>query len=873
MSTADTADSLSISPANVQIDDQVGLIITPQVLDTYSRIDSDQIFKVAELNLDQLETSTPSAPAQSLNKHYDPTAASKNRITLNNTVITPDLLPLIDLTQDDIDSIIRQIDGGAANIQDIYALSSLQDGILFHHIMATKGDPYLTLKCMVFENRDILDRYLEAFQKVTDRHDILRTAIVWENLSSSAQVVLRQVVLSVIEVELNPVDGLVSDQLMKLFDPREHRIDITQAPLIRFATAQDIDGSWVVVQLMHHLIDDHYSLQQIQSEIKTFLEGRGETLPSPEPFRNIIAEARSGPGIEAHEKFFTKMLAEIDTPSLMYGMSDIHHDGVDIAESNRMVPQDLVIRLRGHAKSMGVSLARMCHLAWAQVIACTSGQHNVVFGTVVSGRTRFGTASRAMGPFINTLPFRIDLQEASVEEALLQTQSGLTALLEHQHASLTVAQRCSKIPVGTPLFNAVLNYRRSSAPASTTRSIDGMQVISEQERTNYSFVMSVDDFGTDLCLTCQVRTSVDAMRVCGYMEQALYSLADALDHTPSMPARELEILPIEERDLLLQTWNTTSMPYPDHLCIHQMFESQVVQSPHAIALVYEDRTLTYHELNVRANHLALQLYESGIKHGDFIAILLKRSFELVVTQLAILKVGAAYVPIDPKAPKDRQIFIVHDCAAKLLITDEQMQVPATIQTPLLRVAFNCAEEVNMTSTSHGGNENALYCAHSSLDTAYAMYTSGSTGIPKGVLVPHRAIARLTINNGYTNIGPHDRVAFAANPAFDASTFEVWAPLLNGGRVVIIDADTFTDSHRLGKALDHHQVTTLFLTTVLFNQFVVSIGPVLTKLKYLLCGGEQESLESFSTLLKYGGPEHLIHCYGPTETTTFATTYE
>ncbi|KAF9084436.1 hypothetical protein BGX27_003809, partial [Mortierella sp. AM989] len=352
----------------------------------------------------------------------------------------------------------------------------------------------------------------------------------------------------------------------------------------------------------------------------------------------------------------------------------------------------------------------------------------------------------------------------------------------------------------------------------------------------------------------------------GYLQTMLQKMLN--DVTQSITT--VDILSSFENELLLQTWNATNMPYPDHLCIHQIFEIQVAQSPDAIAVVYEDQTLTYRELNARANHLTLQLCESGVRHGDLIATLFKRSFELVSTQLAILKIGAAYVPIDPKAPVDRQAFIINDCAAVLLITDEYMQVPTTIQTPLIRLAANYGGEMNMT---YEAVQNTSYWTCSSLDTAYVMYTSGSTGIPKGVLVPHRAIARLVINNGYTNIGPHDRVAFAANPAFDASTFEVWAPLLNGGRAVIIDADTFTDSHRLEMALDRHQVTALFLTPVLFNQFVVSIGPALAKLRYLICGGDQASLESFTTLLKYGGPEHLINGYGPTETTTFATTYE
>ncbi|KAF9146631.1 hypothetical protein BGX20_006822, partial [Mortierella sp. AD010] len=268
-------------------------------------------------------------------------------------MITPDLLPLIDLTQDDINTIVKHVKGGVANIQDIYALSPLQDGILFHHIMATKGDPYLLINCMSFDNRDTLDRYLEVFQKVVDRHDILRTAIVWEHLSSPAQVVLREATLFITEMILDPTDGLVSEQLMRLLDPREHRIELTQAPLTRFVISQDIDGRWVAVQLLHHLIGDHSTLDQMTIEMKAFLEGRGEELPSPQPFRNLIAQARLGPGIEAHKKFFTGMLADIDTPALPYGISDVHGDGADVAESHLMLPQILNNSLRGHAKRMG----------------------------------------------------------------------------------------------------------------------------------------------------------------------------------------------------------------------------------------------------------------------------------------------------------------------------------------------------------------------------------------------------------------------------------------------------------------------------------------------------------------------------------------
>ncbi|KAF9369890.1 hypothetical protein BGX21_005767, partial [Mortierella sp. AD011] len=544
-----------------------------------------------ELNLsirDLFDTPTLSALSQSLSKHHIDAMAPANQITPDTTMITPDLLPLIDLSQDDINAIVKQVDGGIVNIQDIYALSPLQDGILFHHIMATKGDPYLLIHCMSFDSRDILDRYLEAFQRVVDRHDILRTVIIWEHLSSPAQVVLRQATLSVTEMVLDPVNGPVSKQLMELFDPREHRMELTQAPMTRFVIAQDIDNHWAVVQLMHHIIGDHSTLEQMTIEIQTLLESGSEALPPSHPFRNLIAQARSGPSVEDHKKFFIEMLVDIDTPALPYGISNVHIDGIDVTESHRMLPEVLNNKLRSHAKKMGVSLASLCHLAWAQVISRTSGQERVVFGTVLFGRMDAGSGSdSAMGLFINTLPLRIDMDDRSVQDRVLQTHADLARLLEHEHASLALAQRCSSTPSGTPLFNAMLNYRHNSTPPNENEGLNGIKILEGTERTNYPFVMSVEDGSVSLGLTAQVLQPYDSSRICGYMEQSLQSLADALDYSPEMPVQNLEILTSEERELLAHTWNIIDTPYPNGLCIHQYFERKATQSPDAIALTYE----------------------------------------------------------------------------------------------------------------------------------------------------------------------------------------------------------------------------------------------------------------------------------------------
>ncbi|KAG0195346.1 hypothetical protein BGX28_001619, partial [Mortierella sp. GBA30] len=324
-----------------------------------------------------------------------------------------------------------------------------------------------------------------------------------------------------------------------------------------------------------------------------------------------------------------------------------------------------------------------------------------------------------------------------------------------------------------------------------------------------------------------------------------------------------------EQELLLKTWNATDRPYPDDTCIHRLFESQAMLRPDAVAIEHGDRVLTYRELNARANALARQLLDLGVKPGDFVLTLLNRSIDLVAAEIAILKVGAAYVPLDTKAPVDRQAYVATDSRASLLVTDGVTDVPANIQVPLLRLGVGQVNNGDGQDTP----EISLPSSPSSHDTAYVMYTSGSTGLPKGVMVPHRGIIRLVTNNGFADIGPDDRVAFATNPSFDPSTFDIWAALVRGARMVIIDNDSYLDAHLLAKALDRYQVTSLILTMALFHHYAFIIGPALSRLRYLICGGEQALIEAFSEVLGYGGPVRLLNVYGPTEATVIAATYE
>ncbi|NRN30764.1 amino acid adenylation domain-containing protein, partial [Photorhabdus heterorhabditis] len=803
--------------------------------------------------------------AQSLVQHNE-IQVPANRITLDTTVLTPDLLPLIDLTQPEIDRIIDQVPGGIANIQDIYALSPLQDGILFHHLLEDEGDPYLLIGQMIFADRAMLDHYLAAVQRTIDRHDILRTAFIWQGLSVPAQVVCRQAPLSVTELTLNPADGSVSDQLTRRFDPRQYRLDLSQAPLLRFVIAQETDGRWFLLELHHHLIGDHETMEVMHREVQAYLTGQEDNLPTPVPFRNLVAQARLGVSQEEHTRFFTDMLAEVDEPTLPFGLMEVHRDGSQVMESHRMLTAGLNDRLRSQARRLGVSLAALCHLAWAQVLSRTSGQKNVVFGTVLFGRMQAGEgAENGMGLFINTLPLRLDIDETPVRDSVQAAHTRLAGLLAHEHASLALAQRCSGVRGDIPLFNSLLNYRHNTLVETPDDLISGIEFLGGQERTNYPFVLSVEDFGESLGLTAQVIQPFDPARLCGYMQQALESLVEALDQSPETPVRVLNILPEAERRLLLKTLNATETTYPEQLCIHQLFEQQAAKTPEATALIAGDKTLSYVELNMRANRLARQLIEQGVCPDEYIVILLERSVELVVAQLAILKVGAVYVPIDTRVPEERRNWLINDCSAKLLITDVQTDISAGLSVPLLRLS----DEEN---TGREEDRINLDLARYSTGSAYIMYTSGSTGMPKGVVVPHRAVVRLVINNGYAEVGQDDRVAFAANPAFDASTFEVWAPLLNGGTLVVIDRTTLLTPQEFVQALQAHRVTVMWLTVGLFNWLAAELSPVLPQIKILIVGGDALDPYVIGQVLSKNPPQQLLNGYGPSEGTTFTTTY-
>jgi len=546
--------------------------------------------------------------------------------------ITPELLPLVSLTQAQIDTIVARVPGGAGNVQDIYPLAPLQEGILFHHLLNRESDTYILPLLMKLQSREQVHRLEAALQQVIDRHDILRTAVQWEGLREPVQVVWRKARLPVQEVTLSSKEA--AKELRERFDPRRYRLEVKQAPLQRAFVALDREQNrWLLLLLSHHLASDHTTLEVMFAEVQAYLLGEQERLAAPVPFRNFVAQARWGVSREEHEEFFGEMLADLEEPTAPFGWLDVRGEGGGIAEARQRLDEKLSRRLRACARAAGVSAASLCHLAWGQVLARLTGRDDVVFGTVLFGRLHGGEGvERGLGLFINTLPLRVSVGGQSVGEALRGTHERLGRLLRHEHASLALAQRCSGVPAPTPLFTTLLNYRYGAAPATEAeraerrRASEGIRGLLVEERTNYPLVLSVDDFGEGFGLTAQVRDEVEPRRICELMERALAQLVEALERSPQMPVRAIDVLPQAERDQVVIEWNRTEAAYPSERCIHELFEEQVDKTPDRVAVVYDEQQVSYAELNQRANQLAHYLRKRGLGIEDKAGICVDRHY-------------------------------------------------------------------------------------------------------------------------------------------------------------------------------------------------------------------------------------------------------
>ncbi|WP_411379766.1 amino acid adenylation domain-containing protein [Pseudomonas sp. MPB26] len=787
-----------------------------------------------------------------------------NRISADCATIRPDMLPLIELDQATLDRIVVSVPGGAANVQDIYPLAPLQDGILYHHITAAQGDPYLLQSHLAFASLERVEAFADALRAAMARHDILRTAVVWEGLVTPVQVVLRKAELPVQEMAIDPAQGDVLEQLHQRFDARRYRLDVSQAPLLRLMFARDPAKARIVgVLLFHHLALDHIALEVLRAEMTASLAGQRWPLPPAVPYRNYVAQTRLGVSEAEHEDFFREMLGDIDEPTLPFGLHDVQGDGRGIEESRQQLAGELDGRLRQQARRLGVSVASLVHLAWAQVLAATSGQERVVFGTVLMGRMQGGDgADRALGVFINSLPLRVDVA-ASARTAVQTTHQSLTRLLGHEHASLALAQRCSGVAAPTPLFSALLNYRHTDRQLGHAEGPDwqGIETLANEERTNYPLTLSVDDFGDGVQLTARAVISIGAQRIGDYMHMALGGLVDALEQDAGLPLSRLPVLSPTERDQLLTRFNATAVECPLEQPLHRLFEQQVQRQPDAIALQAGDAQLSWRQLNEQANRLAHHLREQGVQTDARVAICVERSLELVIGLLAILKAGGAYVPLDPDYPLARLQFMLRDSApVAVLLHAATRNLLGEVEVAVVDLDHSTWDEAPSTNLQVPGL--------SASNLAYMIYTSGSTGTPKGVMIEHRSVCNLM--HWGTQIRPPtaDGALLQKAPfSFDSSVWEIFWPLSAGLRLVLARPDGNRDSAYVTQVIREQRISVVKFVPALLQQFLEQDDvSACTSLTDVFCGGGDLTVALARAMRERLPWVRLHNVYGPTETT-------
>ena len=784
--------------------------------------------------------------------------------------ITADMLPLVRLEQAQIDRIEAAVPGAGRNIQDIYPLTPLQEGLLFHHLMSPQGDAYVLPTVMSFDTAEHLERFVEALGAVIARHDILRTAVLWEGLNEPVQVVLREAPLVVEPVPLESSGEAAVQELKERFSPQHYRLDVRKAPMIRGFRAHDAPANrWLLLLLNHHLIDDASSLRIITEEVQAYVAGRFHELPVPIPFRTFVARTRHGVTAQEHEQFFRKMLGDIEEPTAPFELLSVQGDGTGIEETRLALPDALSSRIREQARAYGVSAASVFHLAWAQVLSRVSGRESVVFGTVMMGRMQaLQGMHRALGVFINTLPIRIDVDARSTKNALRDAHALLAQLMHHEHAPLALAQRCSAVPAHLPLFTALFNYRHNASAVQKVVELDGMSFLQTEERSNYPISLTVDDMENAFVLTAQVIPAVRADRICEYMRAALNELVETLEQSGTRALRTLEILPPAEREQVVSVWNQTHTDYPQQELLQELFEGQVQRTPDAVAVVYEQQSLTYRELNERANRVAHALLERGVGPDVRVGLYVERSAEMVIGILGILKAGGAYVPLDPGYPVERLEYMLTDSAPRVLLTQSSLQdrlkwldgAVLRLDEPDLYAGYASA---NIAANHHGQHRHQL---------AYVIYTSGSTGTPKGVMVEHDSLINfLHCMKVETGISENDRLLAVTTISFDIAGLEIYLPLLAGAQLFIASREVSTNGTLLREAIASSSISIMQATPatwrMLVDQDVGTGASVLAGLK-AMCGGEALS-SHLSTRLRSQVAE-LWNLYGPTETTVWST---
>lgn len=701
-------------------------------------------------------------------------------------------------------------------------------------------------------------------------------------MSQPVQVVFREGPLQVHELEVQEGDTLT--QLLEATDPHSVRLDLRRAPLLAaYIIADPQSEEWLLALLSHHIVCDHISLEFIIAEIHSLFQGRMDKLPLSVPYRNFIAQLRMHSS-EEDEIYFRQRLGDVTETTAPFGVLDVKSIG-EIREENFTLPQNLAKKIREQAKKYGVSPAALFHLAWAHVLAQCCGKEDVVFGTVLTGRMQGSTGvERTIGMFINTLPVRMKIGGLTAQQAIVETHKNLTELLVHEQTSLTLALRCSGIDKTMPLFTTILNYRhiQNTELLAYEENLEGLRtIIGGEERSNYPITFSVNDFGDLFGFTVQCVTEISPSIFIGWVYSTIESLVAALISVSNKQIRTISILPEEEYKQLIFGWSSCSTGQPENCVIHQSFEAQTIKTPDAIAVTFESNSLSYAELNAKANQVANYLITQGVGSDVLVGICIERSLEMVIGLLGILKAGGAYVPLDPAYPEERLAKMMTDSNVGFMLS----------RSGLLEKLERCyldrdglIEETNLHSiqTICMDNDwpviarcsavNPLSRIHP-LNLAYMIYTSGSTGQPKGVAVNHRNAVYSTWARSKYYPDPVQGYLLLSSFAFDSSVAGIFWTLGQGGYLCLPSEIASRDPVALAALIDNQQVTHILGLPSLYLVLMDQVPAQLLSLKVVIVAGEACTTDVVKRHYEILPSVKLYNEYGPTEGTVWSSVYQ
>ncbi|HEX4959260.1 MAG TPA: amino acid adenylation domain-containing protein [Thermoanaerobaculia bacterium] len=755
------------------------------------------------------------------------------------------------------------------NVEDVYPLSPAQNGMLFHSLMAPESGVYVTqVGCTLPADLDP-GLFRQAWERLVQRHTVLRTAFLWEGLDEPLQVVRKQVSIPWRERDWR---GLSTEEQQRRREElrqggdRHTPLPLDGAPLMRFSLVR-LDRELEFLWTSHHLLLDGWSLpllfQELAAVYAALREGREPVLLPAPPFGDYIVWLRQQ-DLSRAEPFWREELAGFTAPNVLGILgtpSPMRAEG-DSVEHELRLSREVTSRLQALAARHKVTLPTVTFGAWAVLLSRYSGQEDVVFGSAVSGRPEALPGVETMvGMFINTLPVRTRVNGAEPLAAWLQSlQESQLARQDFEATPLAQIQRWSEVPAGSPLFETL--YVFENYPNATDATDTGglrLTNLRSLESTNYPLTLTLTAADRVSLHLAADRDRVDADAVPRLLQHLATLLAE-MAAGPQSRIGELDLLTLPERRQILGEWNDTRVEGLAEGLLHRDVAAQAARTPAAVAVEMAPQRWTYRRLLGSARLLARHLRELGVGPDSIVGLCAERSPAMVVGMLAVLEAGGAWLPLDPGNPAERLAFMLDDTEARVLLVQESFRerVPAEGRPMvLLDGRWDAGEDMGQpleTGVTPG-------------NLAYVIYTSGSTGQPKGVMVMHGGICnRLRWALAAYRLDERDVFLQKASFGFDVSVWESFAPLLAGARLVLAEPGRQGEGAYLARAIREHGITLIDFAPSMLAAFLAEEDvEQCVSLRQIIAGGETLSPELHDRVLARL-PVPLDNTYGPTEVT-------